>query len=185
MAEASGALLIVGLGVLGIVVLTALAFLRAQELQRIANKLVELALSGRADEARILARNATRDITSLLDALGGDLTAPKRPSPFRDLALVLPIATPAIALAFYCISKIHGGAEGRVAGASSTLVGFAILIPVSFAAAFAIIAIGRHSARLVRGSYVTLLARNVKTTLDAEVAEALRRGPAQRDPRGD
>src|SRR5947199_4851202 len=102
MTEASAALVIVGLGVLGIIALTAIAFLRAQSSQRTANKLVELALDGRADEARILARNASRDLAALLDALAGDLTSPRRAaSTLRDLALVVPVAAPALVLGFY------------------------------------------------------------------------------------
>src|SRR5690242_18294836 len=107
MMETNAALVIIALGVAGIVALTAIAVLRAQATQRTANKLVELALGGRADEARILARNATSDVSSLLDALAGELSRPKRVSHIKDVLLLGPIVLPLLILG------VHGAAQIR------------------------------------------------------------------------
>ncbi len=99
--------------------------------------------------------------------------------------LTATVTLPLVTLATVGAYKIQNGAETNVAWATPLLFGFAVLIPLTFAAGFTILSIGRHSTRLLRGSYVTLLARNVKIALEAEIAEALRRGPGVRDPRGD
>jgi hypothetical protein len=185
MTEVSIVLAIVGIGSIGIVTLTVFAFIHAHNAQRDANKLVELALGGRADEARIIARNASTEVSSLLDALGEKLSPPRRPSTFRDALMTVTVTLPLVTLATVGFYKIQNGAETNVAWATSLLFGFAVLVPLTFAAGFTILSVGRHSARLLRGSYVTLLARNVKIAFEAEIAEALRRGPGARDPRGE
>jgi hypothetical protein len=184
MAESGPAVVIVALGVASIIALTAIAFMRAHGLQRTAAKLVELALGGRADQARIHARNANRDLRPLLDALGGELSRPRRAPLLKDGLLLALIPAPTAILFLYGLTHIAGQADNKLSIAAAFLLGMGILIPLSFAGALAIIALRGYSGRMVRGSYITLLARNVRTAIDSEQAEALRRS-SPRDPRGE
>lgn len=181
--EAGPVFAIVVLGVIGFIALIGVSVVRYRAIARAANKLVELALGGRADQARIYARNATQDLNPLLDALGGQLSRPRHRSLFRDLLMLLALPIPTVLLAIYGLSRIRGTADHKVGATAALMYGLAVLVPLSFAAAFGLIGIGRHARRLVRGSCVTLLARNVRAAVDTDVAEALRRGPATRDPR--
>lgn len=183
--ESGGVSAIVTAGILASIVGVAFAFSRHRAASQTATKLVDLALGGRADEARIQARNATREISPLLDALGGELTAPKRRTPTRELLLAILLALPPIALTTYAFSAVSEDSGSKRAIATSFLVGFALLTPISLAAIAGIINLGRETSRAIRGSCITLLARQVKNAVDAETAEALRRGTTTRDPRGD
>ncbi len=176
---------IVTAGLLANVFAIFFAFSRHRSASQTATKLVDLALGGRADEARIQARNATREISPILDALGGDLSAPKRRTPSRELLLALALAIPPFALTAYAFSAVSEDSGPKRAIATAFLVGFAILAPLSLAAIAAIINLGRETSRAIRGSCITLLARQVKNAVDLEVADALRRGSTTRDPRGD
>ena len=60
---------------------------------------------------------------------------------------------------------VFGGC-GSAVFAAALLLGLVILLPLSFAGAFAILILGRHAGRLVRGSCVTLLARSVKASIE-------------------
>jgi hypothetical protein len=161
------------------------AFVRHRSTSQTVTKLVDLALGGRADEARIQARNATREIAPLLDALGGDLSPPRSRSPAREVFLSVLVAAPPVTLCIYALSAIAAQVPHRASVAASFLVGLAILAPLSIASVLGVIGVGRQTTRAIRGSCVTLLARHVKTAVDSEIAEALRRGNPVRDPRGE
>jgi hypothetical protein len=176
---------IVLIGVAASLLAVLLATLRYRSTSQTATKLVDLALTGRADEARIQARNATRDIAPLLDALGGELAPPKVRLPVREMFFAGVVLLVPIALCVYAITALDGDDANRAQLASAFLIGLAVLAPLSIAAAFAVIGLARQTTRAIRGSSVTLLARQVKSTVDAENAEALRRGNPARDPRGE
>lgn len=157
---------------------------RSRSLTVTANRLVYLALDGRADEARILARRESRELRPVLDALGGEISAPSARPLLLDAAClvgisVLPLLTFLVGLG--AMAPDHG-AE-RVTSAASLLAALAVLLPATAAAAAAVVELSRRAARAVRGATITLLARSVKATVDAELAEALKRG-SLRDPRG-
>jgi hypothetical protein len=183
MAESGPALLIVALGVAVIASLMAFALIRVRALQKTAEKLVELALGGHADEARIQARNANRDLLPLVDALGGELSRPSIAPVLKDALMLAAVPLPALALSIYGLAQMSAPGEGAVGTAASLLVGLAFLIPISFAAGFAIVALRRCSGRIVRGCHVTLLARNVRASTEPDTADTVRRAP--RDARGD
>jgi hypothetical protein len=176
---------IVILGLLMNIAAVVFAVLRYRSTSQTVTKLVDLALGGRADEARIQARNATREIGPLLDALGGELAPPRRRTPTREVLLIALLALFPIALCGYAMSVVGAQVPHRAAVATSFLIGLAILTPLSIAAVLGIIGVGRQTSRAIRGSCVTLLARQVKNAVDAETADALRRGNPVRDPRGE
>jgi hypothetical protein len=176
---------IVVVGLVANVFAVAYAFIRHRSTSQTVTKLVDLALGGRADEARIQARNATREIAPLLDALGGDLIPPRGRSPVREAYLIACILMPLAALFVYALSAISANVPQRATVAASFLVGLAILTPFSIAAMLGVIGVGRQTTRTIRGSCVTVLAKQVKTAVDAEIADALRRGNPVRDPRGE
>lgn len=161
------------------------AWMRHRSTSATATKLVDLALSGRADEARIQARNATREIAPLLDALGGDLTTPQPRKPTRELGLSLLVVVAPATLCIYAFSSIAAHVPERTVTAASFMIGLALLAPLSVAAMLGVIGVGRQTTRNLRGSCITVLARQVKTAVDAEIADALRRGNPIRDPRGE
>jgi hypothetical protein len=161
------------------------AFMRHRAASQTATKLVDLALGGRADEARIQARNATREISPLLDVLGGELAPPKSRTPAREAILSLIVGSVPLILCIYAMSALTSNEENRADVAGAFLVGLAVLVPFSIAAGVSVIGLGRQTSRAIRGSSITLLARQVKTAVDAEVADALRRGNPVRDPRGE
>src|SRR5262249_2010311 len=96
-----------------------------------------------------------------------------------------PVLVPVIVLAIYGMTQSHGAPVLRLNGAGALLLGFGILLPVTAAASLAILAFGRQAERMVRGSYITLLPPTVKSVVDAEVVDAIRRSGPLRDPRGD
>lgn len=182
--EAKLAALLVVLGAVGILVLVVLALRRYRDINRTASRLVELAVGGRADEARILARNASSELAPLLDALVGDVSPPRARPMTKDVISAVLVLVPGMMLALYGLLAQGEEVAYRTSLASTLLLGAALLMPISAAAAAAIISLGGHAGRMVRGSCVTLLARNVKQSVDTDTSEAQRRAAA-RDPRGD
>ena len=172
-------------GVAASVAVVALAVRGVRRLDDESAKLVALARSGRADEARIQARQGPRDMAPILAALGGELATPS-PRPFvRDLVAALGVSIfPILVMVAAWQSAALANAAERVAGISASFLALSILLPVTFAAATLVITFGRRGARVVRGAAVQLLSRSVKIAVDAELSETLRRG-GHRDPRGE
>src|SRR5262245_6709044 len=135
---------LVAIGLLTNVLAVVFAFMRHRATSETVTKLVDLALGGRADEARIQARNATREISPLLDALGGDLSPPRPRSPAREIILAIGIAVWPLTLCIYALSAINTPAPHRAAIAASFLVGLAILAPLSIAAMLGVVGVGRQ-----------------------------------------
>lgn len=183
--DATGAWSIVLAGTLLVAGLFAWCARRARATTTTVTRLVDLALGGRADEARIQARNASAELGPVLDALGGELAPPRRRPYWRDAVAAALTPLPLVILSVFAFTGLRSAGPDRVELASAVLIALGILLPICAAGAFAIIAVARHTDRSMRGSCVTLLARNVKGAVDAEVADALRRGANLRDPRGD
>ncbi len=149
------------------------------------NELVELARVGRAEQARIQARNGGRELAPLLSALSGDLTLPSaRAWGDELLAIGATLIAPVLFLS-HAFLMLRAQAETRVATAAALLFGLAILAPVGVLAAWLILELERRAYRTLRGACVTLMAKSAKASVDAEVADALRRGLITRDPRGE
>ena len=181
-APLSMALLAAGLAVIGAIVL--LHNMRTEKIVRVADDLLQLALEGRADEARIRARRAGKTMQPVLDALGGDVLPPPRRAMLRDSPWLALIAAPVMAFVLYSLAELRVSGETRIHVATALLFGTAILLPAAFAAAIAVFEISRRASRSVRGTCITLLAQNVKGSVDFDRKDALRRG-AKKDPRGE
>jgi hypothetical protein len=175
-------LLFAGLAVIGAIVLLHNA--RTDKVVRVAEDLLQLAKEGRSDEARIRARRAGRALQPVLDALGGDVVPPPRRSMVYDSPWVLLIACPVMAFVAYGLSQLRVSGETRIHVATALLFGTAVLLPAAFAAAIAIFEISRRASRSVRGACITLLAQNVRSAVDDDRKDALRKGP-KKDPRGE
>lgn len=158
------------------------AWLWAMGTQRKANRLVELALGGRIEEARIAARKASRDVAAVLAALIDEPKPPQRTSLSKPVGFVLLSLVPALIVAFKAGGQLR---NAPIHSANTLILVVGLLLPVLAWGALMIVALHRHAARMVRGSYITLLARNVKTVVEAEMVEAIRRSGPIRDPRGD
>jgi hypothetical protein len=181
-APLSMVLLVAGLSVIGAIVL--LHNMRTEKVVRVADDLLQLALEGRADEARIRARRAGKAMQPVLDALGGDVLPPPRRSMLRDSPWLALIAAPVLAFVLYSLAELRVKGETRIHVATALLFGTAILLPAAFAASIAVFEISRRASRSVRGTCITLLAQNVKSSVDVDRKDALRKG-AKRDPRGE
>ena len=171
-------------GLLLIIGFVVLHLMRTERVVQVAEDLLQLAQQGRADEARIRARKAGKSMQPVLDALAGDVGPPPRRSMLRDSPWVLLIAGPVMAFVLYNLTQLREGGEVRVHVATVLLLGTAILLPTGFAASIAVFEISRRASRSVRGTCITLLAENVKGSVDVDRKDALRRG-AKKDPRGD
>jgi hypothetical protein len=164
--------------------LVVLHLMRSERIVRAAEDLLQLAQEGRADEARIRARRAGKPMQPVLDALAGEVIRPPRRSMLHDSPWVLLLAAPAMAFGIYTLSMLRVESESRVPVATVLLLGTAVLLPIAFAAAIAMFEISRRASRSVRGTCITLLAQNVKSSVDLDRKDALRRG-TKKDPRGD
>ena len=177
------ALLAVGVGVS--IAASMLAARGVVHLKVQSQQLLGLARAGRADEARIRARQGTRDLAPMLAALGGELTAPPSRPLVRDIVAVIAVALfPLLAIAAGWQASHRPDATDRIAGMLASFAALAVLLPTAMTACTLIIMFGRRGARVVRGAAVQLLSRTVKSTVDSELSESLRRG-GHRDPRGD
>jgi hypothetical protein len=94
------------------------------------------------------------------------------------------IAAPVMAFVLYNLTQLRPEGEVRVHVATVLLLGTAILLPTAFAAAIAVFEISRRASRSVRGTCITLLAQNVRGSVDVDRKDALRRG-VKKDPRGE
>ncbi len=159
---------------------------RGHRLARRAAQVVFLALDGRADEARIQARGERGGLAPLVEALGGELAAPTARPLWRDAAALASLCVfPALLLARGLAALDAGAPADRIAAASALLGWGALLLPLIGGASLAVVELGRASARAIRGSCVSLLARSVRAAVDAELNQAQRRALRARDPRGD
>ncbi len=165
---------------------TFLSFRRSRRLSDKATRLLYLALDGRADEARIQARQESRELRPVLDALGGEVTpVSTRPLIQDALAVVALAVLPLVLVAYGFGVLIDPAGDKKIEASTALLLGIALLLPVGVAAVATILEMSRRSARDIRGACITLLARSVKTTVENERSEALRRGANVRDPRGE
>ncbi len=181
--NASYAILVVGLFMMFMTVIT--MFRRGRRLESKALHFLELALDGRADEARIQARTESRELSVVLGALGGELASPGQRSLLRDLPPLVLICAPPLLFAvhaFYGISS--SAAPEKIQMVRALLIGTALFLPAIFASFIAIIESSRSAARGIRGTCIKLLARSVKHSIETDLSEALRRGKV-RDPRGE
>jgi hypothetical protein len=159
---------------------------RSRRLSDKATRLLYLALEGRADEARIQARGESRELRPVLDALGGELTPPSTRPLVLDAAAIAAILVFPAGLVLYGLGVLmRAEAASKVPAATALLIGIAVLLPLTLASAATVLEMSRRSARTIRGACVTLLAKSVKKSVDAELSEALRRGANIRDPRGE
>lgn len=173
--------------VAGLLAMIAIVFWHARRTNRVvdlAQELLNLALDGRADEARIRARSAGRAIRPLLGVLGGEAAPPSRRAMLEDTPWLLLISVPVVLFVGYSLANLDAGGEAQIQAATALLFGTAILLPAAFAASISIFEISRRATRAVRGTCITLLAQNVKAAVDLDRQEAVRRGP-KKDPRGD
>lgn len=181
---ASVALVVASLAAMGVI--TFFSIRRSRRLSDKATRLLYLALDGRADEARIQARSESRELRPVLDALGGEL-APisARPIVQDALAIAAIAILPAVLVVYALNVLVDVGSSVKVEAGTALMVGIAILLPLAMAAVTTILEMSRRSARDIRGACITLLSKSVKTTIDNERSEALRRGANIRDPRGE
>lgn len=165
---------------------TFLSFRRSRRLSDKATRLLYLALDGRADEARIQARQESRELRPVLDALGGEVTPVSTRPLIQDAIAVVALAVlPLVLVAYGFGVLVDPSAAKKIEASTALLLGIALLLPVGVAAVATILEMSRRSARDIRGACITLLARSVKSTVEAERSEALRRGANLRDPRGE
>lgn len=184
MDETNKVALIVAAGGVGSLLVILLTLDRHKKLVGMANRVLELALAGRTQEARAQARQGSRDILPLVDALGGALVRPEPARSTGDVLALFGLLGPWLLLAAYGMLALADDGK-RSAIVAALLLGVAALLPVSLASALIVVSLGRHAAHRVRASSVAVLAKNVKSAVEAEVAEAMRRTAAPRDPRGD
>ncbi len=159
---------------------------RGHRLARRAAQVVFLALDGRTDEARIQARSERGGLAPLVEALSGVLSAPSARPLWRDAAALVSLGVfPALLFARGLAALDAGAPADRIAAASALLGWGSVLLPVIGGASLAVVELGRGSARAIRGSCVSLLAKSVRAAVDAELNQAHRRALRARDPRGD
>jgi hypothetical protein len=180
------ALALVALGLATAVGAVVLVALRAARLGATAGRLAYAALDGRPEEARVEARQGGRRLAPLLDALGSDPTPPRTRPWGIEVAVVVALFGPVMLLVLYGWGSLHTAEPAtRPAAAAALFLGLAVLLPAALSAAALVVLLGRRSARALRGTCVTLIAKGVRAAVDAEVADALRRGQGPRDPRGE
>ncbi|MEM7676717.1 MAG: hypothetical protein AAF449_12010 [Myxococcota bacterium] len=178
-----GLLILVVAGALAAAVAVLLSLWNLIRLDQQADHLLSLATAGRADEARIQARQGAKDLEPMRVALRGVLSPPSTRPIIRDLvAIIIVLAFPVLTVIAGWQASISPVAAERVIGVSASFTALAILLPITIIASALVITLGRRRARAIRGAAVQLLSRTVKATVDAEFAEALRRGNL-RDPR--
>ncbi len=176
-------LAIVAVGALGCLALAVLVVRRHGRLAADTARLLYLALDGRPEEARVEARASARRFAPVLSALSGDLAPPKPRRPASDLlAVVLLFAPPAALIGYVLWAAQNGDFAARAHAVGGGLLGLGLLLPLSTIAAAVVIAAARRSARSVRGSCLTVLAKSARVAVDADVADALRQG-GLKDPR--
>ncbi|MEQ9501130.1 MAG: hypothetical protein RIT81_29955 [Deltaproteobacteria bacterium] len=162
------------------------SFRRSRRLSDKATHLLYLALDGRADEARIQARQESRELRPVLDALGGEATPISARPLIQDAVAVAALTVlPMVMIAYGFGVLTDPESAKKIEASTALLVGIAVLIPIGVAAIVTILEMSRRSARDIRGACITLLARSVKTVVETERSEALRRGANVRDPRGE
>lgn len=179
---------LLALVVIGIIVAISATLLSVRGLHRLtaqSGRLLSLARAGRADEARIQARQGARDLAPILAALGGHLTAPGPRPLVRDLVAVAAVcAFPALVVAASWQASMRSDPGDRIAGLTASFIALAILLPTALTASTLVVTLGRRGARVVRAAAIQLLTKTVKAHADMELAEAARRSEP-RDPRGD
>lgn len=177
-------MVLLGVGLLAIAGIVVWHARRTNRIVELADELLNLAMDGRADEARIRARRSGRAVRSVLNVLGGDVEPPHRRGMLEDTPWVLLVALPVLTFVTYSLLTLGGEGETRIQAATALLFGTSLLLPAAFAASISIFEISRRATRAVRGTCISLLAQNVKAAVDVERKEAIRRGP-QKDPRGE
>lgn len=179
------ALTLIVLGILLGVAAVVWNALRLARLRKMFNELAFAALDGRPEEARVQARNHGRTLKPLLEALGGELVAPSNRPWLGDGLAIIALHLPLVLLIAYTLSAVRtADISSRLPAASALFIGVAVLWPVSLACSVIVVSQARRNARALRATCITLIAKAVKTQVDADLADALRRGLV-RDPRGE
>lgn len=179
------ALALTALGLLVAGAVIGMNAIRHRRLRETANRLAFTALDGRPEEARVEARNGGRRLAPLLDALAGELTPPQRRAWLSDAVTIVALHLPVLLLVGYGASAVRtSDVEARLPAAAALFVGLAVAWPVALVGSTVIVAQARKSARALRATCISLIAKTVKTKVDAELSENLRRG-GLRDPRGE
>ena len=174
------------LSLVSAVVLVATGGLRQRRLLETANRLSYTAMDGRPEEARVEARTAGRGLAPLLDALGGELTPPQRRPWLIDAGTIVVLHVPVLLLLGYGAGAVRGAdIDARLPAIAALFVGLAIAWPVALIGAAVVVVQARRSARALRATCIGLIAKTVKSAVDAELAEQRRRGGGIRDPRGE
>lgn len=180
------ALAIAALTCLAAIVVSGLNVVRHRRLRETANRLAFTAMDGRPEEARVEARTAGRQLAPLLDALGGELTPPQRRPWLIDAVTVVALHLPVLLLVAYGVSAVRtADIDARLPAAAGLFVGLAVAWPVALLGSTVVVMQARRSARALRGTCIGLIAKSVKSAVDAELAEQLRRGGGVKDPRGE
>lgn len=163
-----------------------LASRRSQALESRSSRLLLLFLEGKADQARIQARNSGKSLQPLLLALGGELAAPSPRSLLADLGWIVLLSLGPLGLLAHSLGRLVArDGQDKTPVAAALVIGLAVLLPVTTLAASAIVQLSRQTARALRGHCITVIAKTVKATIESETAESLRRGGnAAKDPRG-
>lgn len=158
---------------------------RAKRLRETINRLAFTALDGRPEEARVEARSGGRHLAPLLEALGGKLAPPQRRPWVQDALAIAILHLPLLVLLAYGAGAVRAASvQARLPAASSLFAGVAVAWPVALASSAVVVLLARRSARAMRATCISLIAKSVKNQVDAELAETLRRG-GLRDPRGE
>lgn len=162
------------------------AAIRGHRTTSTAARLAYVALDGRPEEARVEARQAGAHMKPLLEALSGALVSPRARPWLGDAAVMAVVHVPLVLLSLYGWSQLTAeAADARIGGATAVFQGVAVLWPAAAAASIAVVVLARHTARALRGTCVTLIAKSVRQQVDADLADQLRRGGVPRDPRGE
>ncbi len=165
-------------------------FMHSRRLKSLAetfNRLAYVAQDGRPEEARVEARAAGSALRPLLDALSGELTPPNTRSWLQSAGAIVVLHLPSLLLIIYGASSVRtDDMQSRLPSAVAFFIALAITWPAALAASVAFVIQSRRSARTLRGTCVTLVAKSAKTLVDQELSESLRRGGGMhRDPRGE
>lgn len=180
---AAAATFLGGVGVmLGIVFA---AWRRTRRIEARAHALLSMAVQGRPDEARIQARMGGRAFAPFLAALGGELAPPSRRPLLKTTVEIVAVSSVPCALVGNGLRVLHSGeTAGKVAASVTVLIGVAALAPLAVVSSVLLTALGRSGARAVRAAAISVLARTVRPSIDAELASALRRHRNRKEARG-
>ncbi len=176
--------LLVLVGILVVFRALVVAHRRKVSAEETALRLLRLAETGRADEARIEARNSGRVMAPVLRALGGGLSLPTHRPLLRDLTEIGALVLPIVALVGYgLVSGAAADPDERVAVAIVLFLGLGLLLPLVLGTATGVVMLSRSAGRFVRGVCIRLVARRVEAKAKGAVflsSDSLATGPEGR-----